>query len=83
MARALDQNYFLNSPRFRASHGELHNNDISVEAERYSKLTDGLQGDISFFSSPGRAELIAINRPQQRLCWRRLDLTQLRRWSSR
>ncbi len=58
MARALDQNYFLNSPRFRASHGELYNNDISVEAERYSKLTDGLQGDISFFSSPGRAELI-------------------------
>lgn len=58
MARALDKNYFLDSRLFRASHKDLYNNDINIEAERYSKLTEGLQGAISFFSSPGRAELI-------------------------
>lgn len=58
MARALDKNYFLNSRLFRASHKDLYNNDINIEAERYSKLTENLSGEISFFSSPGRAELI-------------------------
>ncbi|MDD4316635.1 MAG: galactokinase family protein [Clostridia bacterium] len=58
MARALDKNYFLNSSEFRVSHKELYNNGIELSAERYSRLTEGLTGSISFFSSPGRAELI-------------------------
>lgn len=58
MARALDVNYFLSSPGFLKSHSELYKTSLAEEAERYSSLTEGLTGDITFFSSSGRTELI-------------------------
>ncbi|HKL73864.1 MAG TPA: galactokinase family protein [Clostridia bacterium] len=58
MARALNQEKFLNSSKFLDNIRALYSIDASICAERYSSLTEGLHGSVRFFSSPGRAELV-------------------------
>lgn len=58
MARALDRVFFNDSESFTSFVNKHYNCPLSEQIERYSKLTEGLQGDIKFFSSPGRVELI-------------------------
>ncbi len=58
MARSLTQQNLLDNPHFVEKMQELYSLPIEVVAERYSSLTNDLQGDVRFFSSPGRAELV-------------------------
>lgn len=58
MARALNTNTFMKSTVFLKSCKELYQNTPEEIAERYSSLTEGLRGDIVFYSSSGRAELV-------------------------
>ncbi|MFA6866061.1 MAG: galactokinase family protein [Clostridia bacterium] len=58
MARALTQHSLLNNEKFIASINQLYTANTKEICERYSSLTEGLCGDIYFFSSPGRAELV-------------------------
>lgn len=58
MARALFQEKLLHNPAFLNSVKKLYTQEASVCAKRYSDLAYGLTGDIRFFSSPGRAELV-------------------------
>lgn len=58
MARALSINRFLESTAFLNSCKELYQNSPEEVAERYSSLTEGLSGEILFYSSSGRAELV-------------------------
>jgi galactokinase len=58
MARPLAKENFLSNPNFITMATTLYSADLDTCAKRYSKLTAGLIGDIRFFSSPGRAELV-------------------------
>lgn len=58
MARALERNNLINSLKFKNYHQKLYNSSLEEQAERYSALTQDLTGEIKFFSSPGRVELI-------------------------
>lgn len=58
MARALSKELLLASNNFVTKAKQLYGLDIDYAAERYSSLTENLNGKIYFFSSSGRAELI-------------------------
>ncbi|HOO23367.1 MAG TPA: galactokinase family protein [Clostridia bacterium] len=58
MARTLSKENLLQNSKFMNSATALYGDDTEAAAERYSSLTEGLTGDITFFSSPGRAELV-------------------------
>ncbi len=58
MARALDTDCLKNSHRFKSFVNKSYNSSLSTQAERYSKLSHKLKGDIKLFSSSGRVELI-------------------------
>lgn len=58
MARALTKESLLKNDTFLASAAKLYDSDVEAVAERYSSLTEGLNGKIRFFSASGRAELI-------------------------
>lgn len=58
MARALNTNYFLTGKKFAGFCKKLYTTGAENAAERYSLLTEGLNGGIRFFSSSGRTELI-------------------------
>ena len=58
MARTLSQELLLNDTHFKQSVTKLYSHSLKDICERYSALTDDLKGDIIFFSSPGRAELV-------------------------
>lgn len=58
MARTLSQQLLLNDTRFTQFLSELYTQNLKDICERYSALTEDLTGDILFFSSPGRAELV-------------------------
>ena len=58
MARALRKESLLASTSFRSFSEKLYDAPIEEVAERYSMLTEGLNKDVRFFSSSGRAEMI-------------------------
>lgn len=58
MARALSKESLSKDAAFVAAAKKLYDTPIEETAERYSALTEGLSGDIRFFSASGRAELI-------------------------
>lgn len=58
MARALSKECFLRNTRFAEECRRIYGASIETEAERYSELTEGLEGNIRFFSASGRAEFI-------------------------
>lgn len=58
MARAFRKDELLKSSEFVASVAKIYSTDLEKVAERYSRLTENLEGEIYFFSSSGRAELI-------------------------
>ena len=58
MARTLTKESLLTNPVFIESVKKLYNADLKDICERYSALTEDLDGKIRFFSSPGRAELV-------------------------
>lgn len=58
MARALTKEVLLNNVAFINSAKELYHDDLKNVCERYSALTEGLNDNVTFFSSPGRAELV-------------------------
>lgn len=58
MARTLTKESLFDNPVFIDSVKKLYNTDLKSVCERYSALADNLKGEIRFFSSPGRAELV-------------------------
>lgn len=58
MARALTKEVLLNNAAFINSAEKLYNGNLKNVCERYSALTEGLNDNVMFFSSPGRAELV-------------------------
>ena len=58
MARTFSQDTLFANPVFRQSLSKLYQGDLKSVCERYSSLTENLPGDVVFFSSPGRAELV-------------------------
>lgn len=58
MARALCKETLLSDARFVADCKALYTTDINEVAERYSALTEGMDGKIRFFSASGRAEIV-------------------------
>ncbi len=58
MARTLSKELLLRDIDFISKSKELYTENIETVAERYSSLTEGLVGDIYFFSSSGRVELV-------------------------
>lgn len=58
MARALSKECLLNNPRFIKECSRLYGEKYDFEAERYSSLTEGMNGKLRFFSASGRAEFI-------------------------
>lgn len=58
MARTFSKDALYANPVFRQSISELYKTDLKNVCERYSSLTENLPGDVLFFSSPGRAELV-------------------------
>lgn len=57
MTRALEKKHLIENKKFQSACNCLYQ-DIDYQAERYSKLTENLNGKIFLFSSPGRTELI-------------------------
>lgn len=58
MARTLTKELLLNNIDFISKTKDLYTENTENVAERYSSLTEGLSGEIYFFSSSGRVELI-------------------------
>lgn len=58
MARALDINFLSKSQKFIDFNQKHYNTALNEQAERYSSLTEGMKGDLKFFSSSGRVELV-------------------------
>lgn len=58
MARALTTQELLNNKLFLSEIHKIYSENDETVCERYSSLTTGLENDILFFSSPGRAELV-------------------------
>jgi len=58
MARALKKETLLQSTSFNEEAKNLYNTPVDILAERYSSLTEGMDGKVYLFSSPGRTEII-------------------------
>ncbi len=58
MARTLKKETLLSSAVFRKEAGLLYTADFDSVCERYSSLTEGMDGKVFLFSSPGRTEII-------------------------
>ena len=58
MTRTLSANELEKNDFFKKWAENAYSVPLSEVAERYSDLTKGLGGEITFFSSPGRAELV-------------------------
>ncbi|MGB4033567.1 MAG: galactokinase family protein [Christensenellales bacterium] len=58
MTRTLSANELEKNDFFKKWAENAYSVSLSEVAERYSDLTKGLGGEITFFSSPGRAELV-------------------------
>src|SRR5690554_3630596 len=58
MTRALSARYLEKSSIFNEWRKKLYKKPLSEVAERYFELTQGLEEEITFFSSPGRAEIV-------------------------
>lgn len=58
MARALIKEILAQNPILTADLAKIYSQDESFCVERYASLTKNLFGEIRFFSSPGRAELV-------------------------
>ncbi len=58
MARTLSKELLLNDIDFISKTAHLYTVPKEITAERYSSLAEGLKGDIHFFSSSGRVELV-------------------------
>ena len=58
MARTLNNETLLSNTKFVNMAKEIYDGKVEKAVARYLKLTEGLDGKIYLFSSPGRAELI-------------------------
>lgn len=58
MARTLKKETLLSSAAFRKEAGLLYTADFDSVCERYSSLTEGMNGKVFLFSSPGRTEIV-------------------------
>ena len=58
MARTLEKETLLSSSAFKKAAGMLYTTDFDSVCERYSSLTEGMNGKVYLFSSPGRTEIV-------------------------
>ena len=58
MARTLEKETLLSSSAFKKAAGMLYTTDFDSICERYSSLTEGMNGKVYLFSSPGRTEIV-------------------------
>ena len=58
MARTLKKETLLSSAAFRKEADLLYTADFDSVCERYSSLTEGMNGKVFLFSSPGRTEIV-------------------------
>lgn len=58
MATSPTERTLASDPTFLRSASELYGAGASAAPRRYAELCSGLTGDVRFFSSPGRAELV-------------------------
>lgn len=58
MARLLKKETLLNNASFKEVASTLYTAGLNDVCERYSSLTEGMNGDVFLFSSPGRTEIV-------------------------